>query len=89
MGKENYSYPAGVTYQDIRDEAVYTYFDLYGVADPGEPVEATFTFTVTVAYAGSYYFPAIHAEAMYDNDIRATVPGQMLRTSEQRARRDK
>ena len=77
------------TYQDIRDEAVYTYFDLYGVAAHGKPVEATFTFTVTVAYAGSYYFPAIHAETMYDNDIRATVPGQLLRASEQRARRDK
>lgn len=62
-------------YQDIRDNAVYTYFDLYRVRDRGEPNEITLTFNVTVAYMGDYYIPAIQAEAMYDANIRATLPG--------------
>ncbi|MCR5724098.1 MAG: alpha-2-macroglobulin [Treponema sp.] len=66
-------------YQDIRDDAVYTYFKLYRYADWGEPKELTFKFYVTVSYSGSYYIPAIHAEAMYDNDIRATWPGTLAK----------
>ena len=62
-------------YQDIRDEAVYTYFKLSGSDGWRDSKSAKFNFYVTVAYSGSYYIPAIHAEAMYDNDIRATVPG--------------
>ena len=63
------------TYQDIRDEAVYTYFKLNSSDSYRYSKSAKFKFYVTVAYSGSYYIPAIHAEAMYDNDIRATVPG--------------
>jgi alpha-2-macroglobulin len=57
------------TNQDIRDEAVYTYFDL--------PSGGTFDYTFygTVAYSGEYYVPAVHAEAMYDNAVRAMIPG--------------
>jgi len=59
----------GCSYQDIRDDAIYTYFDLAR----GESV--TFSFDATLAYEGDYVIPAIHAEAMYDNDISAIFPG--------------
>lgn len=57
------------TNQDIRDQAIYTYFDL----NSGSTFE--YTFYATAAYAGDYYIPAVHAEAMYDDDIRAMMPG--------------
>ncbi len=60
------------TYQDIRDDAIYTYFDLKS----GESL--SFTFDATLAYSGNYVIPAIHAEAMYDNDICAIYPGQSI-----------
>ncbi|MBP3709751.1 MAG: alpha-2-macroglobulin [Treponema sp.] len=57
------------THQDIRDDAIYTYFDL----KRGETF--TYTFYATAVYKGAYYIPAIHARAMYDNDIRAVETG--------------
>lgn len=57
------------TYQDIRDDYIYTYLDLKNHASK------QFKFNATVVYDGSYYVPAIHAEAMYDEDISAIVPG--------------
>jgi uncharacterized protein YfaS (alpha-2-macroglobulin family) len=56
-------------YQDIRDDRVMTYFDL----DRGE--SKTVTFRVNKTYAGTYYRPAVHAYAMYDESIRALMPG--------------
>jgi len=56
-------------YQDIRDDVVYTYFDL------ARRDSVTYKFYATVAYKGEYFIPAIHAQAMYDNSIRAVVPG--------------
>lgn len=57
------------TYQDIRDDFIYTYLDL----DRGQSKELIFS--VAVSYDGDYYIPAIYAEAMYDNEISAIVPG--------------
>jgi uncharacterized protein YfaS (alpha-2-macroglobulin family) len=56
-------------YQDIRDDRVMTYFDL----NRGE--ERTITFRVNKAYEGSFFRPAIHVYAMYDESIRALIPG--------------
>ena len=64
------------TYQDIRDDIIYTYFDL----DKNSGVD--FYFNATAAYTGDITIPAIYAEAMYDNSIRAVIPGfkvQMLK----------
>jgi len=60
------------TYQDIRDDRVYTYFDLN--------VNQTKTFKVllTASYAGSYYLPAVSCEAMYDHSIYARKKGQVV-----------
>ncbi|WP_461246191.1 alpha-2-macroglobulin family protein [Treponema sp. R6D11] len=56
-------------YQDIRDDRVMTYFNL----NRGE--ERTITFRVNKAYEGSFFRPAIHVYAMYDESIRALIPG--------------
>jgi uncharacterized protein YfaS (alpha-2-macroglobulin family) len=56
-------------YQDIRDDRVMTYFNL----DRNE--SRTISFTVNKTYEGSYFRPAIHAYAMYDESIRALIPG--------------
>jgi len=60
---------AAYNYQDIRDDRVMTYLDL----DRGE--EKTISFKVNKTYAGSFFRPAIHAYAMYDESIRALIPG--------------
>jgi uncharacterized protein YfaS (alpha-2-macroglobulin family) len=56
-------------YQDIRDDRVMTYFDL----DRGSSI--TVSLRVTKTYGGNYYQPAVQAYAMYDESIRAVIPG--------------
>jgi len=56
-------------YQDIRDDRVMTYFNL----NRGE--ERTIRFRVNKSYDGTFFRPAIHAYAMYDESIRALIPG--------------
>jgi uncharacterized protein YfaS (alpha-2-macroglobulin family) len=56
-------------YQDIRDDRVMTYFNL----NRGE--ERTVRFLVNKTYDGAFFRPAIHAYAMYDESIRALIPG--------------
>ena len=70
VGKENFSYPAGVTYQDIRDDRVYSFFDL------GAGQSVTITTGLTATYPGRFYLPAVSCEAMYDDKVAALVPGQ-------------
>ena len=60
------------TYQDIRDDRVYTYFDL------GTNQRKTFQVMLTASYAGSYYLPAVSCEAMYDRSIYARRKGQVV-----------
>ncbi len=57
-------------YQDIRDDRVYTYFDL----PSGQ--KKTFAVFLNASYTGSYLLPATSCEAMYDATINARVPGQ-------------
>ncbi|MDR1430328.1 MAG: alpha-2-macroglobulin [Spirochaetaceae bacterium] len=56
-------------YQDIRDDRVMSYFDLRRGAS------ITVSFRVNRAYGGTYFRPAIHAYAMYDEALRAVIPG--------------
>jgi len=60
------------TYQDIRDDRVYTYFDL------GANQRKTFKVLLTASYAGSYYLPAVSCEAMYDNAVYARKKGRVV-----------
>ena len=56
-------------YQDIRDDRVMTYFNLE------RGTEITISFMVNLTYEGNFFIPAIHAYAMYDESIRALIPG--------------
>lgn len=59
-------------YQDIRDDRVYTYFDLK------QYETKTFRIYLNATYQGSYYLPTVQAEAMYDASISARQAGQWI-----------
>ncbi len=59
-------------YQDIRDDRVYSYFDL----EQGKP--QVYRVLLNAAYLGKFYLPTVYCEAMYDNEINAKVPGQWV-----------
>ena len=59
--------PSGtVNYQDVRDDRVLSYIDRLPVNE-----SVTIRLSLSATYAGQYYMPSVHAEAMYD----ATVTG--------------
>ena len=59
-------------YQDIRDDRLYTYFDLQANK------RKTFRIMLNASYAGRFYLPTIYCEAMYDNTINARKPGKWV-----------
>jgi len=70
---EETEFTTGYDYRDIKDTEISTYFGM----KPDE--DKTFVFHATVAYNGNYYVPAVRAEAMYDADYQAVLPGQFIR----------
>jgi hypothetical protein len=60
------------TYQDIRDDRVYTFFNIA----PGKTM--TFRIILNASYIGKFYLPLVSCEAMYDNSISARKPGQWV-----------
>ncbi|MDG1333041.1 MAG: MG2 domain-containing protein [Crocinitomicaceae bacterium] len=65
-----------VDYQDIRDDRVYSYFDL------DEEESKTITIQLNAAYLGNFYHPAIQVETMYDHLTNATLPGKWVSVEE-------
>jgi uncharacterized protein YfaS (alpha-2-macroglobulin family) len=65
------------TYQDIRDDRVYTYFDI----NPGQ--RKTFRVLLTATYGGKYYLPGVSCEAMYDKNIYARIKGREVEVMRQ------
>ncbi|MCZ4695450.1 hypothetical protein DWB61_11965 [Ancylomarina euxinus] len=59
-------------YQDIRDDRVYTYFDIE------KNKTKTYKVILNAAYLGRFYLPTVYCEAMYDNDINASQAGQWV-----------
>ena len=59
-------------YQDVRDDRVYTYFDLKS----GET--KTVELAANASYLGRFYQPMITVEAMYDATIHARAKGQWV-----------
>ncbi|MCP3901693.1 MAG: hypothetical protein GY707_18440, partial [Desulfobacteraceae bacterium] len=57
-------------YQDIRDDRVYTYFDLK------QGKKKIFKILLNASYLGKYYQPMVRVETMYDATINARVKGQ-------------
>ena len=70
VNREDYTFPAGLNYQDFRDDRVYSFFDL------GAGQSVTITTDLTATYPGKFYLPAVSCEAMYDDKISALVPGR-------------
>ena len=63
---------APFTYQDIRDDRVYTYFNL------GSGETKIFKMMLNASYAGKFYLPAVSCEAMYDASISARRKGKWV-----------
>lgn len=63
---------SAATYKDIRDDRVYTYFNIE------ENKTRTYNVLLNAAYLGRYYLPAVSCEAMYDNTIQAFLPGKWV-----------
>ncbi len=61
--------PSPFTYQDLRDDRVYTYFDLK--AGETKTVETA----LNASYLGRFYLPLVAVEAMYDASINARAKG--------------
>ncbi len=59
-------------YQDIRDDRVYSYFDLTS------RTSKSFVLMLNAAYVGKFYLPSVVCEAMYDNRINARTEGQWV-----------
>ncbi|MGX5820241.1 alpha-2-macroglobulin family protein [Chitinophaga lutea] len=72
MGNDSTLRASAYTYRDIRDDRVYTYFNLE------EGKSATYQVLLNAAYLGRYYLPATYCEAMYDNNIHAFVQGKWV-----------
>ena len=60
-----------ITYQDVRDDRILTYFDLQPAAVRRFPV------LLHAAYAGKYQLPGLAVEAMYDATIGARTKGRI------------
>ncbi len=60
------------TYQDIRDDRVYTYFDIA----PNQT--HTYYIQLNASYLGRFFLPGTYCEAMYDNSITAGVNGRWV-----------
>lgn len=59
-------------YQDIRDDRVYTYFDI------AKNKTKKYKVILNAAYLGRFYLPTVYCEAMYDNEINASQAGQWV-----------
>ncbi len=59
-------------YQDIRDDRIYTYYDL----TPNS--SKMFVVQLNATYLGKFYLPTVYSEAMYDNLINARIPGRWV-----------
>ena len=65
------SLSAGVNYQDIRDDRVYSYIDRLPAGS-----QVNVKINLCAVYPGRFYLPPVYCEAMYDYLIRANTAGQ-------------
>ncbi len=72
-GFENVHAATNPTYQDIRDDRVHTYFNLWS------NTSATFRVLLNAAYQGEFYLSGPYCEAMYDNSISASDAGKWVK----------
>jgi uncharacterized protein YfaS (alpha-2-macroglobulin family) len=70
---EGDEFGSGISYQDIRDDRVYTYVDYLPA---GRSV--TVRLNLAAIYGGKFYLPPVWCEAMYDNLTRANTEGTQV-----------
>lgn len=63
---------SAATYQDIRDDRVYTFFNI----KEGEILY--YYIQLNATYPGKYYLPSTLCQAMYDNTITASSAGKWV-----------
>lgn len=66
--------PEGVSYQDIRDDRVYSYIDYL---PSGRQV--TVRIQLIAVYPGRFYLPPVSCQAMYDRSVRANTRGEWVK----------
>lgn len=59
-------------YQDIRDDRVYTYFDL------SSSHSVKFEVLLNATFCGDFYMPGVFCAPMYDESIQALDPGKWI-----------
>ncbi len=72
VGEETPGENKKIDYQDIKDDRVYTYFKL----KKGE--SKTFTVLLNATFVGRYYMPSVFCAPMYDEAIKAQLPGRWV-----------
>ncbi len=60
-------------YMDIRDDRVYQYFSI----SAGETL--TYYVQLNAAYTGTYFWPGVYAEEMYDHTVSGGVEGKWVK----------
>ncbi len=68
----NFQNSAIPTYQDIRDDRVYSFFNIRSQKTQ------TYRVQLNAAYQGKYYLPSVSCEAMYDHTISARKKGKWV-----------
>jgi hypothetical protein len=76
MGPDGRRMASGFDYQDVRDDRVYTYFDLKA----GET--KTVEMRLNASYLGRFYLPPVSVEAMYDATLNARVVGRWVEVAQ-------
>ncbi|CAA0125155.1 putative lipoprotein YfhM [BD1-7 clade bacterium] len=72
--------PDGVTYQDIRDDRVLSYFSLLNSRSDRRIIRRSITlsFNINASFKGRFYLPTWQVGAMYDDNIKAATKGQWV-----------
>ncbi|MEJ7586912.1 MAG: MG2 domain-containing protein [Ferruginibacter sp.] len=72
LGGEGSFKSSYATYQDVRDDRVYTYINIR------ENESLTYYVQLNASYLGRYFLPGTFCQAMYDNSITAGVNGKWI-----------
>ena len=67
---------SNITYQDIRDDRVYSYFNV----DQNKTIIVKIQ--LNASYLGKFYLPIVNCEDMYDNSVNAKEGGRWIEVIE-------
>ena len=76
LDEDDARYASVPTYQDIRDDRVFTYFNLYRYENNCHC--KVFIVKLNASYQGHFYLPSVSCEAMYNASIGARKAGKWI-----------